>query len=112
MIGLKIRENSYRNEYLPCANYMRPLAAAGQTVYAISALGFELPYSAFVDDGRLGFFTHRQADVILLDRSYAQWLTIFSRDEPAVYAYIQNLFAHEYRIGFQSGNYKVYQRLQ
>jgi hypothetical protein len=112
MIGLKIWENSYRNEYVACVNYIRPLAKGGQTVYAISALGFDLPYSAFVDDGRLGFFTHRKADIILLDRSYSQWLELFQREEPAVYSYIQNLFAHEYRMAFQSGTYKVYQRLQ
>jgi hypothetical protein len=111
MVAVKVSENSYSKEYLACANYIRPLAKTGQTVYAISALGFELPYSAFVDDGRLGFFTHRKADIILVDRSYAQWLVIFQQDEPAVYAYIQNLFAHEYRNVFQAGTYKVYQRL-
>ena len=111
MIGMKIGEDSYRNEYLPCAHYVRTIAGPGKTIYAIAALGFSVPYSDFIDDGRLGFFTHRKADYILLDRSYSQWLLIYQRDEPAVYSYIQDLFEHEYRVAFQSGAYKVYERL-
>lgn len=111
MVGLKIRENSYRNEYLPCADYIRSKARLGATVYAISALGFSIPYSDFIDDGRLGYYTHRKADLILLDRSYSQWLVIFEHDELPVYSYIQNLLKNEYRVAFQSGAYKVYQRL-
>jgi hypothetical protein len=111
MIGTKIGENSYRNEYLPCADYLRVNAGRGTTIYGIAALGFALPFPDFIDDGRLGFYTHRKADWILLDRSYSQWLVIFERDEPDVYRYIQNLLAHEYRVAFQSGTYKVYARL-
>ena len=111
MIGMKIGENSYRNEFLPCANYIRANAGPGTTVYAISALGFSVPFTEFIDDGRLGYYTHRKADIVLLDRSYRQWLDIFQRDEPAVYFYVTNLLEHEYQVAFQSGTYKVYRRL-
>jgi len=103
-------ENSYGNEYLPSVAFLRPYTGHGARLYAITALGFDIDYRDFTDDGRLGFYTHKLADVILIDHSYGWWLAMFQREEKPVYRYISTLLASDYRLAHQSGSFRVYVR--
>ena len=109
-LWIKCRENAYANEWVPSVNFIRPYTEQGARVYAISALGFDIDFRRFIDDGRLGWYTHKTADVIFIDYSYQWWLGRFESMERPVYDYIERMLATEYHVANRSGSFIVYVR--
>jgi len=109
-LWLKCAENAYANEWVPSVDFIRPYTEQGARVYAISALGFDIDFRRFTDDGRLGLYTHKTADVILIDYSYQWWLGRFEAMERPVYDYIESLLASKYHVANKSGSFIVYVR--
>jgi hypothetical protein len=109
-LRLKCAENAYANEWVPSVDFIRPYTEQGARVYAISALGFDIDFRRFTDDGRLGLYTHKTADVILIDYSYQWWLGRFEAMERPVYDYIESLLASKYHVAKKSGTFLVYVR--
>jgi 4-amino-4-deoxy-L-arabinose transferase-like glycosyltransferase len=106
----KRSENSYTSEYQPSVAFLRPYTDQGARVYAIAALGFDIDYRRFTDDGRLGFYTHKLADVILIDHSYHWWRGWFKSQEHPVFEYVESLLASKYHVANKSGTFLVYVR--
>jgi hypothetical protein len=109
-LWLKCTENSYAREWAPSVEFLRPYTRQGARVYATSALGFDIDFRLFTDDGRLGLYTHKTPDVILLDYSYQWWLDRFEAVEKPVYDYIERLLASKYHVANKSGSFIVYVR--
>lgn len=110
MLWLKYTENSYEHEYRPSIAALQSYIREGKSVYASAAAGFDIDYRDFTDDGRLGYYTHKMADVILMDRTYNLWQDMFQLDEQPVYRYISNMLALQYRVVNVSGRYKLFVR--
>jgi hypothetical protein len=64
----KIRQNSYRNEYLPIARLAEPYRKSGRNVTGGSEFGFALGFEGWRDDQDLGFKSGRIPDIILANR--------------------------------------------
>ena len=71
------------------------------------ALGFD---SAFLDDRRLGYYSHRMPRFIVVGEDYRQSLLQFRRDRPEIAQYITGVLASLYRPVFENGTYTVYAR--
>ena len=107
----KIRENTFANDYMPTVEYLRKHAGNGTSITATAAIGFDFSYENFIDDGRLGFHTGRQAELVVMDRFYEMWREYqFKNEEPAVYDYVMELLANKYHMVLDSGSFKIMRR--
>jgi hypothetical protein len=71
-------------------------------------LGFE---GAVIDDSRLGYHSGKSPDFIVVgDVDYAQYFEGYRTDEPAVYRFIVERLAKDYRLVYDRDAQKIYAR--
>ncbi len=109
----KIRRNTYANEYLPAAQFVRARATAGATIVADSYFGIDLGFGRVKDDARVGFYSDLRPDVIIQDLWYDRWWNFqFPQEEPEIDRYVSELLDTKYRVVFEKGPIRVYERRQ
>jgi 4-amino-4-deoxy-L-arabinose transferase-like glycosyltransferase len=104
-ITYKVRHNTYANEYLPVVRFVEQHAG---TVGADSYFGFHLGFDRVRDDARIGYYSGLRPDLIIEDIWYRRWWDPLY--EPEVNRYIANLLTSEYRLVFEKGPFRVYER--
>jgi 4-amino-4-deoxy-L-arabinose transferase-like glycosyltransferase len=105
-----IRRNDYRTRYLAAANFLQSERDGKALVMGDAALGFALGFDNLLDDTRLGYYTGKQAQFIVVESNYEGWFDRFRRSEPEVYRHIQTLLTRAYRKIYDAGSYRIYVR--
>ncbi len=111
-IAYKVKLNTYRNQYLEAVRFLKSQIGEHSYVIGSSDLAFDLGFSGehFRDDTRLGYFSRRKADFIVLEESYQVALEGHRLHRPSVDAYIRRLLAEEYILVYDHNHYKIYRR--
>lgn len=107
---LRIRQNDYRRSYLPAVQFLK--ANAGSAMIMGSAdLAFQLGFDAnLVDDIRLGYYSGKRPDFIVVDEIYEDAFTGIGTQDLTVYQYLIDLLAKQYHPVYDYGHYKIYAR--
>jgi 4-amino-4-deoxy-L-arabinose transferase-like glycosyltransferase len=107
----KIRRNTYSKDYLPTVEFVRARVTQGATVIGDSFFGFDLGFDHVKDDARLGFYSGIRPDLIIQDIWYDRWWNFqFPVEEPEIHRYICDLLETQYRVVFEKGPIRVYER--
>jgi 4-amino-4-deoxy-L-arabinose transferase-like glycosyltransferase len=106
-----IRADEYGREYLPAIHALEKEQAAGKTIVGTAALGFGLGFEGFADDWRLGLYSHLEPDVLVLDRSYREWVLRFEKEEPLVFAHVVKTLTSTYRPSHRYGSFWLFERV-
>ncbi len=108
-----IRRNLYRNSYQPTVEFVRKNATVNGGLVGSLELGFGLGFFGnFKDDATLGFYTHRQPEMVIVDeRNYASAFEAFKKTAPEVHQYVSRLLAEKYSKVFEAPGYQVFQRV-
>ena len=106
----KIRLDEYGRQYRPVAADLQAYSAHGKKVLATASFGFELGFDAFKDDARLGKYSGRMGDIVVLDPSYRQWYKRFEREEPEVLRYVTGLLSREYHTVRRNDLFEILER--
>jgi hypothetical protein len=107
-----VHRNSYAHAYTPAVNFLKEHGGGkGAHVMGSAELGFELGFfENLSDDIRLGLYTGKKPDYIVIDSRYAGWIDGFRRAEPATFQFVQNRLTAEYRPVFNNVEYTIYAR--
>jgi 4-amino-4-deoxy-L-arabinose transferase-like glycosyltransferase len=113
-IAYRAKQNSYKNAFLPAANYLRQHVYGQQLVFAGGDFGVPLGFADHVLDDRLaGYRSGRHADYIVIDRDSSITLQQEKLTNPEIYAKVMQAL-QSYHLVFQSRAgadfYKVYAR--
>jgi hypothetical protein len=113
-IGYRVKLNSYRNAFVPAADYVRQRLVGKQLVYAGGEFAIPLGFADHVlDDPHLGYRNHRLADYIVVGKDYDAKFRKEKARHPDVYLYLMNTLL-TYRVVFESkagfDYYRVYAR--
>jgi hypothetical protein len=104
-----IRRNDFRYAYSPAIAYLKGHAAAPDLVMGSAELGFELSFSdQLMDDVRLGFFSKKRPQWVVVEQRYDEWFHWAKRNEPETYRYIEDLLGSHCRQVFRQGTYTIY----
>jgi 4-amino-4-deoxy-L-arabinose transferase-like glycosyltransferase len=107
----KVHRNTYANEYLPAVRFVRDRAGGGKTIVADSCFGIDLGFDRITDDARLGFYSGVRPDLIIQDIWYDRWWNFqFPVEEPELYRYVTHLLETQYRVVYEKGSIRVYER--
>ncbi|MFI5212904.1 MAG: glycosyltransferase family 39 protein [Gemmatimonadales bacterium] len=111
LAGRKIAQYGYRNSFMPAVQAVRRVIPASGLVLGCPEFAFGLGFDGTViDDPRLGYFSRRRPDAVVMDSRYRAWLDDHSRAEPEVSAYVQHLLTCEMRPVFTNDLYEVFAR--
>ena len=108
----RIRQNPYRNSYLPAITYLRENGGEKALIMGSSALDFELGFDgSVIDDPRLGYYSGKAAGYIVVgDVDYSEYFESYRLEEPSVYRHIVQRLANEYRMVYDHAGQKIYAR--
>lgn len=108
----RIRQNPYRTSYLPAVSFLQKNAGRPVLIMGSAALDFGLGFEgAAIDDPRLGYYSGKSPDFIVVgDVDYAQYFDGYRTEEPAVYRFIVERLAKEYRLVYNQAGQKIYAR--
>lgn len=111
-IVYKIKLNTYRNSYLEAVRFLKEHAGDRAYIIGSSDLGFDLGFSGqrFRDDSRLGYFSGRKADFIVVEESYQVAFEGHRLHRPAVDQYVRKLLAGDYIVVYDRNHYKIYRQ--
>ena len=108
----RIRQNPYRNSYLPAISYLRANDGEKTLIMGSAALDFELGFDGnMVDDPRLGYYSGKSPGYIVVgDVDYSEYFKSYQIEEPAVYRHVVRRLANEYRMVYDHAGHKIYAR--
>jgi hypothetical protein len=111
-IVYRVRLNSYNKAYLPAARYLRQHVEGAQLVFAGGEFVFPLSFDRhLLDDPRLGYGNHRQADYIVVGNAFESKFQRQRSEDPELYHYLERIL-QTYRLVFESraglDYYRVY----
>ncbi|MGB8506829.1 MAG: glycosyltransferase family 39 protein [Pyrinomonadaceae bacterium] len=107
----KMKQNTYAKGYAPAINFLKRNATPTSIIMGSSATGFGLGFpDTLVDDVKLGYYSGKRADFIVVDPEYEGTLEAFKDRQPEVYAYFGKLFNEDFRLVHDEGAYKIYAR--
>ncbi len=110
-ILLHVRLNEVNRIYDPAVAFVKQRASANDVVFASCSFGFGYGFdSGLIDDDTFGYFSKKAARFIVVEEIYADALNIHRQRHPAIYDHIRQALSN-YRLVFESGDYKIYQRI-
>jgi hypothetical protein len=108
---LRIRQNSFQKSYLPAANFLKTNASRSSLIMGSTELAFELGFDAnLVDDIRLGYYTGKKPDFIVVDEIYEDAFKGVGTQDLVVYQHVLDTLAKEYHPVYDHAFYKIYAR--
>jgi hypothetical protein len=110
-IAQRIRQREYQKTYLPAASFLKANAEPSSLIMGSSELAFALGFDAnLVDDVRLGYYTGKRPDFIVVEEVYQDAFIGVSTQNMDVYQHILDLLGNEYRPVYDHNHYKIYAR--
>lgn len=103
-----IHKDDYKHRYLPAVNFLKAHIDQSSMIMGSSELGFQLPFEQVIDDYRLGFYSHKSPQFIVVEPNYQGAFLDFIEAEPQVYKHIQRMLQTEYKIVYDDGYYSIY----
>jgi hypothetical protein len=104
-----VARDDYRRTYLPAAVFLKAHARPADVVMGEPELGFALGFdTAFIDDRRLGYYSHAVPRFIVLGGDYPQAFEKFRQERLDIARHIDTILASQYPPCYQNDLYKVY----
>jgi hypothetical protein len=111
-VAYSVRQNSYRESYLPMIDFLNQHAGAGSLIFGESEIAFSRGfYSNLLDDSTLGYFSGKRAEYIVVSyNGLAESFKTYATVNPAVDRHLQRTLSVDYRPVFQNRIYTIYGR--
>jgi hypothetical protein len=108
VIGM--RRNSYGRLYVPVAAMLKEQAHDGGLIMGPATLGFALGFhDRLIDDHRLGFYSGKQPEIIVIDEDYRFYQRRYAKAAPEIDRHVRELLSR-YSLTYQNAHYQVYRR--
>ena len=107
----RARLDAYHNSYLPAVNFIRENFDDNTRVMGSAVLGFGIGFDRIVDDVRLGFFTGRRPELIVVGETYDGAFRDYEKNEPLIHQHILRLTKKEYSQVYNHKTFQIYERI-
>lgn len=108
----RVREDRYRQDFLPVLDYIRPAVARGEVL--ISQAEFSIPLNFpdnVITDPSYGWRRKGRPDLVIVDETVMEKNATGAREtKPDLYRYLRQDFPAEFNAVFRRGPYTVYRR--
>jgi len=98
-------------EFTAVVDYLKQNTTSTQLIMGPCELAFGLGFdSNLVDDHRLGFFSGKKPDVIVVDSRYRQWIERMRVYKPEIFVFVNRLFDEQFVKRYDQNSFQVYFR--
>ena len=107
----RIRLNPYQKSFAPATDFLKRNARSDQVIMASAELGFGLgSFDHLIDDSRLGFYSGKKPDFIVIEEVYRSEIDSFKNRRPELYQFIQSRLTNDYNKVYDQNFYEIYAR--
>ncbi|HEV7860817.1 MAG TPA: glycosyltransferase family 39 protein [Pyrinomonadaceae bacterium] len=106
----RVKVNAYRNSYMAAVDVVKQNAKPDTLVMGSAILGFELGFDHVLDDVRLGLYSGKRPDLIVIGEPYEEALKEYEAHQTVEWQHIQRLLAEDYREVYDHELYRIYVR--
>lgn len=108
-IVARVAFNPYRSDYMPVIEFLRHTASPGSLIMGSAELGFQLGFDRpLIDDVRLGYYSGKHPDFIVIEERYRGWFRGFVARAPEVNRHVTEMLTNTYAPVYNHGSYVVY----
>jgi 4-amino-4-deoxy-L-arabinose transferase-like glycosyltransferase len=107
LVGWLLHRADYQNTYGPVVQFLRTAPNDRATVMGSAELGFQIGFDRLTDDTRLGFYSRKRPDLVVVEEIYEGWFRKHEAREPDVYRHVRTVLAGARKV-FDNGRYRVY----
>jgi len=105
----KIKLNSYGRSFAPVVAFLKQTTNPDSVVFASADAGFGLGFDKLIDDNRLGYYSHRIPDFIVVEEVYLDAFEGHRIHRPDVDRFVKARLK-EYALIYDHDYYKIYRR--
>ncbi|HVX66873.1 MAG TPA: hypothetical protein VHA11_09745, partial [Bryobacteraceae bacterium] len=88
-IVYRIRSNTYRDAFVPAAEFLARAACPGDVIMASSEFAYATHFDGrVVEDFRLGYVSRKSPDFVVVEKQFQEWFDLFDRARPEIGAHI------------------------
>jgi Dolichyl-phosphate-mannose-protein mannosyltransferase len=107
----RIRLDPYHKSFAPASDFLKEHAQSNQVIMASAELGFGLGgFDNLIDDSRLGFYSGKQPDFIVIEEVYRTEIDSFKNRRPQIYQFIQSRLSNDYVKVYDHNFYEIHAR--
>ena len=100
---------TYERTYQPAIAFLKQSVPPGRTIMGSASLGFGLDFRRnLVDDVRLGYYTGRKPDYIVVNEEYFLVFLDYRHNDPEIYEFIEKRLTEEYSRVYDREGFQVY----
>jgi len=107
VVGWLLYRADYQSKYLPVVQFLRAAPNEHARIIGSAELGFQVGFDRVNDDTRLGYYSRKKPDLIVVEQIYAGWFRKHEIREPDVYRHVRTTLAAARKV-FDNGEYQVY----
>ena len=107
VVGWLLHRADYQSKYLPLVQFLRAAPNEHARIIGSAELGFQVGFDRVNDDTRLGYYSRKTPDLIVVEQIYEGWFRKHESREPDVYRHVQATLATARKV-FDNGEYRVY----
>lgn len=107
LVGWLLHRADYQSKYLPLVEFLRTTPNQRARIFGSAELGFQVGFDRVSDDTRLGYYSRKTPDLIVVEQIYEGWFKKHESREPDVYRHVQTTLAAARKV-FDNGQYRVY----
>jgi 4-amino-4-deoxy-L-arabinose transferase-like glycosyltransferase len=105
----RIRLDPYHRSFAPASDFLKKNARGDQVIMASAELGFGLGnFDHLVDDSRLGFYSGKKPDFIVIEEVYQSEIDSYQNRHPDIYQFIESRLTTEYQKVYDQDHYEIY----
>ncbi len=103
--------NTYATTYAPAIEFLKRNAGTRDLILGSSSLAFGLGFPPnFVDDVRLGYYTGRRPEYIVVNEEYSSVFRDYRRTAPDISRFVSHRLANDYDLVYDYAGFRVYRR--
>ena len=107
LVGWLVHRADYQSKYLPVVDFLRTTPNEHARIIGTAELGFQVGFDRVSDDTRLGYYSRKRPDLIVVEQIYEGWFRKHEVREPDVYRHVRTTLAAAREV-FDNGQYRVY----
>jgi hypothetical protein len=107
LVSWLVYRTDYQSRYLPVIEFLRTAPNEHARIIGSAELGFQVGFDRVSDDTRLGYYSKKKPDLIVVEPIYDGWFRKHEVREPDVYRHVRTTLAGARKV-FDNGLYRVY----
>jgi hypothetical protein len=107
LVGWLAHRTDYQSKYMPVVEFLRATPNEHARIIGSAELGFQVGFDRVSDDTRLGYYSRKMPDLIVVEHIYEGWFRKHEVREPDVYRHVRTTLAAARKV-FDNGQYRVY----